>query len=103
MYIVLFIVADAAIDFLAAYRLVDPSKLELYAKAFIVEDYDDMDGQINYRRARIALTGVPTIGNITEKQMDYVMKVIDIDENTEITFRMFAVAIALCERVTQME
>lgn len=94
---------DAAIDFLSAYRLVDSSKLELYAKAFIVEDADDMDGQINYRQARIALLGVPTIGNITEKQMDYVMKVVDIDENTEITFRMFAVVIALCERITQMD
>ena len=41
-------VIDASIDFLQHYRLVDPQKIEIYAKPFIVED-DDFKGVINAR------------------------------------------------------
>jgi hypothetical protein len=55
------------------------------------------------QEAKIALDGVPSIQHITNKQMEYVMKVLKIDEATLVTFRMFAVVTALCERVTHME
>jgi len=55
------------------------------------------------QEARTALDGVPSIEHITNKQMDYVLKVLRIDEATLITFKMFAVVTALCERVTHME
>ena len=41
---------DASIDFLCHYRLVDPNKLDMYARAFVVED-DDKDGVV-YPRVR---------------------------------------------------
>ncbi|KAJ8301110.1 hypothetical protein KUTeg_020097 [Tegillarca granosa] len=65
------------IDFLNHYRLVDPDKIENYARAFVVEDSD----------------------------FDTILKsdVLHIDEATEVSFRMFAVISALCERVTSLE
>lgn len=35
-----FFFADSSIDFLNHYRLVDPMNLDVYAKAFVVEDTD---------------------------------------------------------------
>lgn len=93
---------DASIDYLQHYRLVDHRKLDSYARAFVVED-DDRDFVIAYKDARGALEGVPSIEKITKKQMDYVLKCLNIDENTRITFRMFSVVTALCERVTKMD
>lgn len=52
---------------------------------------------------KIALEGVPSINNITKKQIDYVMKVLALDEHCKVTFRMFGVSVALCERITKME
>ncbi|WAR25226.1 hypothetical protein MAR_010930 [Mya arenaria] len=92
----------ADIDFLSHYRLVDPAMIEAYARAFVVED-GDLDAVINTNEARVALDGVPSIQNMTSKQMEYVMRVLKIDEATLITFRMFAVVTALCERVTHMD
>ena len=42
--------ADASIDFLTHYQLVNPNKIEPYARAFVVED-DDKDGVV-YPRVR---------------------------------------------------
>ncbi|VEL13774.1 unnamed protein product [Protopolystoma xenopodis] len=41
--------SNATVDFLTSYRLVETSKLETYAKSFVIEDYEDMDGRINLR------------------------------------------------------
>lgn len=38
--------ADASIDFLKHYQLVDPNKLNMYAMAYVVED-DDLDYRID--------------------------------------------------------
>ena len=40
------LVSDADIDFLSHYRLVDPSRIDTYARAFVVED-SDLDTVIN--------------------------------------------------------
>ena len=40
------LISDADIDFLTHYKLVDPGKLESYARAFVVED-DDYDTVIS--------------------------------------------------------
>ncbi|XP_046563193.1 uncharacterized protein LOC124272090 isoform X4 [Haliotis rubra] len=90
------------IDFLSHYRLVDPKKLEAYAKCFAVED-EDYDTVINAGETRVALDGVPTIQQMTPKQMEYVLKVLKIDDASQVTFRMFAVISALSERVTMMD
>ena len=39
--------SDSTIDYLAQYRLVDRSRLEMYGRAFTLED-DDEDGIISY-------------------------------------------------------
>ncbi|PAA92840.1 hypothetical protein BOX15_Mlig002220g3 [Macrostomum lignano] len=91
------------IDFLSAYRLVDPNKLETYGKAFVVEDFDDMDGLINVRCAKRAISMVPSVAGLSERQIDYALQVLGFDGNTQLTFRMFSVAMALCERVTKMD
>ncbi|KAK3580637.1 hypothetical protein CHS0354_013399 [Potamilus streckersoni] len=93
---------DGNIDFVTHYRLVDPGKLEAYAKAFVVED-EDFDTVIGFKEARQALDGVPSVQGITRKQLDYVFKVLKIDDASQITFRMFAVVSALCERVATMD
>ena len=41
--------------------------------------------------------------DIDEKQKNYIFKLLDLDENTQMTFRMFAVMTALAERVTAMD
>ncbi|XP_041349516.1 uncharacterized protein LOC121368836 [Gigantopelta aegis] len=93
---------DGSINFLAHYRLVEPGKLESYAKAFVVEDRN-MDTVINFDETKIALDGVPDLEYMTNKQADYVLKVLHIDDASMVTFRMFAVITALCERVTRMD
>ncbi|GFO14405.1 hypothetical protein PoB_004091000 [Plakobranchus ocellatus] len=55
------------------------------------------------REAKQAIDGVASVNHITEKQLEYVLKVLKIDDATQVTFRMFAVISALCERVTQMD
>ena len=42
------VLSDASIDFLQHYRLVDATKIDIYAKPFIVED-DNMEGIIPAR------------------------------------------------------
>ncbi|RUS85817.1 hypothetical protein EGW08_006446 [Elysia chlorotica] len=93
---------DGDIDFLSHYRLVNPHLLESYARAFVVED-EDFDTVIMADEARQAIDGVASVNHITEKQLEYVLKVLKIDDATQVTFRMFAVISALCERVTQMD
>ncbi|XP_050412886.2 trichohyalin [Patella vulgata] len=93
---------DSSIDFMCHYRLVNPDRLDSYAKAFVVED-GDLDTVITFQEIRTALEGVPSVQHITNKQVDYVFKVLHIDDATLVTFRMFAVITALCERVTAMD
>ena len=38
-----------------------------------------------------------------QKQIDYVMKILDVSPHTTLSFRMFGVAAALSERITKME
>lgn len=90
------------IDFVSHYRLVDPNKIEGYARAFVVED-DNMDQVLSYQESRTALNGISTIQQMTAKQLEYVLKVLNLDDATQVTFRMFAVISALCERVTSMD
>ena len=90
------------IDFVTHYRLVDPNKLESYAKAFVVED-DDLDTKLSFKEANVALDGVPSVQQMTNKQLDYVLSVLNLNDASRITFRMFAVVSALCERVTMMD
>ena len=52
---------------------------------------------------KVALEGVPSISNITKKQIGCVMKVLALDEHSQVSFRMFGVSVALCERITKME
>lgn len=40
------------IDFVTHYRLVDPNKLESYAKAFVVED-DDLDTKLSFKVSKL--------------------------------------------------
>ncbi|XP_061187777.1 uncharacterized protein LOC133195840 [Saccostrea echinata] len=93
---------DSSIDFLNHYRLVDPMNLDSYAKAFVVED-TDYDTVLNSSDAKIALDGIEMLQHMTDKQLDYVFKVLHIDEASQVTFKMFAVITALCERVTNMD
>ena len=51
----------------------------------------------------MALEGIQSISSITKKQVNYVMKCLGLDEHSDMTFRMFGVSVALCERVTKME
>nr|XP_034317865.1 zinc finger CCCH domain-containing protein 13 isoform X1 [Crassostrea gigas] len=93
---------DSSIDFLNHYRLVDPMNLDGYAKAFVVED-TDYDTVLNSSDTKVALDGIEMLQHLTEKQLDYVFKVLHIDEASQVTFKMFAVITALCERVTNMD
>ncbi|KAH9510115.1 hypothetical protein Btru_043506 [Bulinus truncatus] len=90
------------IDFLSHYKLVDNRKLESYARAFVVED-EDFDTVIRSKETKQAIEGVASVNHITPKQLEYVFKVLKIDDASQVTFRMFAVISALCERVTQMD
>ncbi|XP_059175867.1 uncharacterized protein LOC131955682 [Physella acuta] len=90
------------IDFLSHYKLVDTKKLESYARAFVVED-DDFDTVIRSKETKQAIEGVASVNHITPKQLDYVFKVLKIDDASQVTFKMFSVISALCERVTQMD
>jgi hypothetical protein len=42
------------IDFVTHYRLVDPNKLESYAKAFVVED-DDLDTKLSFKVSKLGI------------------------------------------------
>ncbi|KAK7484146.1 hypothetical protein BaRGS_00024635 [Batillaria attramentaria] len=90
------------IDFLSHYKLVDHRKLDSYARAFVVED-EDFDTIIGSVDTKTALEGVPSVQHMTPKQMEYVLKVLKIDDASQVTFRMFAVITAVSERVTQMD
>ncbi|XP_078594974.1 uncharacterized protein LOC144872557 isoform X2 [Branchiostoma floridae x Branchiostoma japonicum] len=93
---------DSSIDFLSHYHLIAGHKLEGYAKAFIVEDLDE-DNILNLQETRIALEGIQSITNVSRKQTDYVLRVLGIDDSTHVTFRMFAVIAALCERMCTLD
>nr|XP_026696037.1 trichohyalin isoform X2 [Ciona intestinalis] len=88
---------EGAIDYLSHYRLVEPASLEIYGKAFLVEDRDE-NYLLNMEETRVALEGIPSLQGMSDKQINYILKVLGIDETTTVTFKMFAVVCALCER-----
>uniref|UniRef100_H2Y9S6 Uncharacterized protein n=1 Tax=Ciona savignyi TaxID=51511 RepID=H2Y9S6_CIOSA len=47
---------------------------------------------------RVALEGIPGLQGMNDKQVNYILKVLGIDDATEVTFKMFAVICSLCER-----
>ena len=49
------------------------------------------------------MEGVTSLSGMNEKQIQYVMKVIDLQPHDQLSFRMFGVAAALSERITKME
>uniref|UniRef100_A0A1I8H0C0 Reverse transcriptase domain-containing protein n=1 Tax=Macrostomum lignano TaxID=282301 RepID=A0A1I8H0C0_9PLAT len=53
--------------------------------------------------AKRAISMVPSVAGLSERQIDYALQVLGFDGNTQLTFRMFSVAMALCERVTKMD
>ncbi|XP_031573683.1 transcriptional regulator ATRX-like [Actinia tenebrosa] len=93
---------DSTIDYLAQYRLVDRAKIEVYGRAFALEDEDER-GIINYEQMLLALEGVPTIQGMSRQQMNYVLQVLEINTFSRVSFKMFAVINALCERVTSLD
>jgi len=58
---------------------------------------------LHLQDARNALEGVPSISGMNDKQVDYVMTILDLNPSKNISFRMFGVAAALSERITKME
>ncbi|XP_032242088.2 uncharacterized protein LOC5516299 isoform X2 [Nematostella vectensis] len=93
---------DSTIDYLAQYRLVDRSKIEVYGRAFTVEDEDE-EGILTYEQMLMALEGVPTITGMSRQQLNYVLQVLEINSVSRISFKMFAVITALCERVITLD
>ncbi|XP_076812994.1 uncharacterized protein LOC143459655 isoform X2 [Clavelina lepadiformis] len=89
---------EGAIDYLTHYRLVNPANLEVYGKAFLVEDNDE-NYIVNLGETRVALEGIPALQNLNDKQVNYILKVLGIDDTTMVTFKMFAVIASLCERL----
>ena len=70
---------DSAIDYLAQYRLVDRSRLEMYGRAFTLED-DDEDGIISYEVFQFCVY----IRRDNEKQLISTKKRVMIYSSTEI-------------------
>ncbi|XP_022805080.1 DNA ligase 1-like [Stylophora pistillata] len=93
---------DSTIDYIAQYRLVDRSRLEMYGRAFTLEDEDE-DGMISYEQMMLALEGVPSIAGLSRKQLMFVLQVLELFPGSRITFKMFSVATALCEKVTILD
>ena len=59
-YVLSILFADGSIDYLAHYQLVKPSNLEVYGKAFLVEDNDE-NNIISMSETRVALEGIPAL------------------------------------------
>ncbi|XP_078343229.1 uncharacterized protein LOC144628969 isoform X2 [Oculina patagonica] len=93
---------DSTIDYLAQYRLVDRSRLEMYGRAFTLEDENE-DGIISYEQMLLALEGVPSIAGMSRKQLLFVLQVLELFPGSRITFKMFSVTTALCEKVTILD
>ena len=45
--------------------------------------------------AKDALEAVPSVKDISDRQKDYIFTLLDLDDNSQMTFRMFAVMTAL--------
>ncbi|KAK3750165.1 hypothetical protein QZH41_015394, partial [Actinostola sp. cb2023] len=99
---IVIILIDSTIDYLAQYRLVDRSKIEVYGRAFTLEDEEER-GIISYEQMLLALEGVPTIQGMSRQQLSYVLQVLEISTFSRISFKMFAVITALCEKVTTLD
>ncbi|XP_033113995.1 uncharacterized protein LOC117114437 isoform X2 [Anneissia japonica] len=93
---------DSSIDYISHFRLVEKRKLDPFGKAFVVED-DDFNCVINLNELKGAIEGIPTLQTLKPKQLEYALKVLNIDEHSMITFKMFAVMAALSERMCTMD
>lgn len=93
--------SDGRIDYLSHYQLVNPDKLEAYGKAFVVEDTDE-NSVLSISETKIALEGVPVVQDMGPRQLHYLLKLLGIDDATFVTFKMFAVICALCERLLEI-
>ncbi|XP_071961560.1 uncharacterized protein [Antedon mediterranea] len=93
---------DSSIDYISHFRLVAKRKLDPYGKAFVVED-DDFNCVINLNELKGAIEGIPTLQTLKPKQLAYALKVLNIDEHSMITFKMFSVMAALGERMCTMD
>ncbi|CAH3016959.1 unnamed protein product [Porites evermanni] len=93
---------DSTIDYIAQYRLVNRSHLEMYGRAFTLEDEDE-DGLISYEQMLLALEGVPSVAGMSRKQLMFVLQVLDLFPGSRITFKMFSVTTALCEKVMTLD
>ena len=54
IYVFVMVLFAGDIDFVTHYRLVDPNKLESYAKAFVVED-DDLDTKLSFKVSKLGI------------------------------------------------
>lgn len=93
---------DSTIDYIAQYRLVNRSHLEMYGRAFTLEDEDE-DGLISYEQMLLALEGVPSVAGMSRKQLMFVLQVLELFPGSRITFKMFSVTTALCEKVMTLD
>lgn len=89
---------DGMIDYLTHYRLVNPANLDGYGRAFLVEDTDG-NYTLNMSEVNVALEGIPALKDINDRQKNYILKILGIDDASIVTFKMFAVIAALCERL----
>ncbi|XP_063953968.1 glutamic acid-rich protein-like [Lytechinus pictus] len=93
---------ETTIDYMNHFRLVEKSKLDPMARSFTVED-KERTCVLTLDAMREALNGVPSLSALKTKQLEYVLKVLDLDDHSRITFKMFAVIGAICERMTAMD
>ncbi|XP_038068901.1 trichohyalin-like [Patiria miniata] len=91
-----------SVDFISHFRLVENYKLDPLGRAFVVEDVD-YDCSLNGQEMRAAVEGVPSLSTIKPKQLEYVLKVLNIDDHTAVSFKMFAVVAGVCERMCNMD
>ncbi|XP_022107844.1 LOW QUALITY PROTEIN: uncharacterized protein LOC110988534 [Acanthaster planci] len=91
-----------SVDFISHFRLVESYKLDPLGRAFVVED-EDYDCSLNGQEMRSAIEGVPFLSSIKPKQLEYVLKVLNIDDHSAVSFKMFAVVAGVCERMCNMD
>ncbi|XP_070572862.1 trichohyalin-like [Ptychodera flava] len=93
---------DSSINFVAHYRLVDELKVDPFARAFVIEDGNE-DLILDVSELKTAMEGIPSTQDVKEKQISYALKVLDIDDHSKISFKMFAVVAAVLERICNMD
>ncbi|PIK35317.1 hypothetical protein BSL78_27858 [Apostichopus japonicus] len=78
-------------------RVIDP-----FGRAFVVGD-ENFDCSLSFDELQEALDGVPSLVNIKPKQIKYVLKILNLDEHSIVSFKMFSVVAAICERMCAMD